>query len=62
MRYVAFEGTYNEQIWDSETMTVIWPANPELIIEQVKPVLSRKTWKRMPNNGVKPTSQGAEQI
>lgn len=60
MRYIAFEGTYNEQIWDSKTQTVIWPVNPELKVEQVKPVLSRKTWKRVPNNALAPDCEKAQ--
>jgi len=49
MRYIAFEATYNEQIWDSDTMLVTWTKHPGLIIKEVRPVLTRKTWRRLPN-------------
>ena len=47
MKYIAFRGTYNEQIYDTETMKITWTNCPDIFVpcsENVKPVLSRRTW------------------
>ena len=45
MKYIAFKGTYNEQVYDTETMKITWTNCPDIFVQHVKPVLSRKTWK-----------------
>jgi len=42
MRYIAFENTYNEQIYDSETKTVTFKTGQT--IEDVKPIFKRGRW------------------
>jgi len=47
MKYIAFRGTYNEQIYDTKTMKITWTNCPDIFVpcsENVKPVLSRRTW------------------
>ena len=48
MKYIAFKDTYNEQVYDTETMKITWTNYPKIFIqcsENFKPVLSRKTCK-----------------
>jgi hypothetical protein len=48
MKYIAFRGTYNEQIFDTETLIISWTFNDATVqcTPDFKPKLTRKTWKR----------------
>jgi hypothetical protein len=48
VKYIAFEGTYNEQIFDSETKTIIWTNKSDLKVENVGIQLETGTWKELP--------------
>jgi hypothetical protein len=56
MKYIAFRGTYNEQIYDTETMKITWTNCPDIFVpcsENVKPILSQKTWEILMVNKTK---------
>ncbi len=38
-RYIAFEGSSNEQVYNAETRTITWTRHPELKIEDIDVVL-----------------------
>lgn len=48
MQYIAHEGTYNEQIYDSTTGVVWWTGDPTRRIENCKPVMKRGKWRKLP--------------
>jgi hypothetical protein len=45
--YVAFEGTRNEQIFDSEKKEITWTNNFYLIVKDVDIQLETGTWKEV---------------
>lgn len=47
MKYISFEGTYNAQIWDSETKTITWKNYPGLTVKDVDIQLETGTWKEV---------------
>jgi len=46
MKYIAFEGTYNEQVWDSETKTIVF-IKPQAVVYDVDIQLETGTWKEV---------------
>ena len=52
MKYIAFPGTYNEQIYDSVEQTITWTNRMSWTnfksAKNVRPVLN-KTWKKLNN-------------
>jgi hypothetical protein len=46
MKYTAFAGTYNEQIYDSEKHTIEWTNYPEIVVKKAKVKLS-KIWSKL---------------
>jgi len=53
MKYIAFRGTYNEQIYDTKTMKITWTNCPDIFVGNVKPILSQKTWEILMVNKTK---------
>ena len=47
MKYISFEGTYNEQIFDSETKTITWTCYPDFRVRDVNIQLETGTWKEV---------------
>jgi hypothetical protein len=45
MKYIAFEGTYNEQIYDSETQTITF-VKPTIVVYDVTILVGNGTWKK----------------
>lgn len=50
MKYIAFKGTYNEQIYDTDKNEIRWTNYPEIVVTTTSnfyPRLNRKTWRKM---------------
>lgn len=46
MKYIAFKGTYNEQIYDSTKNEIVWTNSPEIKAESVS-IFHGDTWEMM---------------
>ncbi|GEM_PF-4443655 len=45
MKYIAYQGTYNEQIFDSEEQTITFVNSP-IVVKDVTILVGNGTWKK----------------